>query len=160
MGIAAGESRSRGELAVGLRAYRLTVTKSVTLRGGEKSKEFETYCRGYRISLSPHSQIITRKSPTQAQPLSPQHPLLHRPHPHITNRRKGKRQREADVAAIPRRADLPPNGTLEPELRHTHHGAHDAEAEGDNGGEAGREARRGVEGGDVVAAVREEEVLR
>lgn len=47
---------------------------------------------------------------------------------------------------------MPADGPHEPHLRHAHDGAEDAEAKGDDGGDAGREEMRGGVDGDVVAA--------
>ena len=87
--------------------------------------------------------------------------LLQRPEPDITHTGKRKRQRKPNVPAIPRQPDLLPDRPDEPHLRHAHDGAEDAEAERQDGGDAGREERGGHVDGGVVAgeAAFEDEVL-
>lgn len=95
-------------------------------------------------------------------PLSPKPPLLHRPQPQIRNKGKSKRQREPNITTIRWITDVFPNRPNEPHLRHTHDGAHDAKAEGDDGCDARWEEMRGGIVGNVVAfdALFEEEMFR
>ena len=86
-------------------------------------------------------------------------PLFQTPKHAITDRAEGERKLEPHVTAVTRIANLPADGAYEPHLRHAHDGAEDAEAEGEHGGDAGREQARGVPDGDVVFALFEDEVL-
>lgn len=52
------------------------------------------------------------------------------------------------------------DGADEPDLSHAEDGAHDAEAERPDGGNAGWERRRGSVDGDIILAVREDEMFR
>ena len=97
-------------------------------------------------------QAKTNKSP-------PKLPLLQRPQQPKTHRAKRKGQLEANVAPVRRIPDPLAHGPDEPHLRHAHHGAEDAEAKGEHGGDAGREEARVVPDGDVVLALFEDEVL-
>ena len=85
--------------------------------------------------------------------------LLQRPKHHEAERRKRKRQLEADVAPVRRVADPLAHGPDEPDLRHAHDGAEDAEAKGHDGCQARRQEARVVPDGDVVFAALEDEVL-
>lgn len=106
----------------------------------------------------PHQDSTHYK--TQLQTKSPpKHPLLHRPKHHEADGAKRKRQLEPDIPPILRVADRLADGADEPDLRHAHDGAEDAEAEGQDGGDAGREEARVVPDGDVVLAALEDEVL-
>ena len=76
-----------------------------------------------------------------------------------TDRAERKSQLEPHITAILRVPDPLADGPYEPDLRHAHDGAEDAEAESEDGGEAGREQARVVPDGDVVFALLEDEVL-
>lgn len=92
-------------------------------------------------------------------PLSPKMRLLQRPKPQITNRSKSKSERKPHIATITRVPNMFPDRTDEPDLRHAHDGAEDAEAEGEDGGDARGEQFAVVPDGDVVLAAFEVEVL-
>ena len=85
--------------------------------------------------------------------------LLKIPQPAITDKRERERELEAHIPAIPRQADFLADGPDEPDLRHAHDGAEDAEAKSQHGGAAGREEFARVVDGDVVLALLEDEVL-
>ena len=85
--------------------------------------------------------------------------LLKIPQPAITDKRKRERELEPDIPSIPRQTDFLADGPDEPDLRHAHDGAEDAEAEGEHGGAAGGEQLARVVDGDVVLALFEDEVL-
>ena len=92
-------------------------------------------------------------------PLPPKPALLQRPKNPKTHRRKRKRQLEPNVAPVLRVPDRLAHRADEPNLRHAHDGAEDAEAKGQDGGDAGREEAGVVPDGDVVFAAFEDEVL-
>ena len=112
----------------------------------------------YKISKTQIIQSFHPLTPKQHLPLKIA--LLQRPHHPIADGAERKRQREADVAAVPG-ADEAADGPDEPHLRHAHDGAHDAEAEGHDGGDARWQPGGVAVDGDVVAgeAALEEEVL-
>lgn len=85
--------------------------------------------------------------------------LLKIPQPAITDKRKRERELEADIPPVARQADFLADGADEPDLRHAHDGAEDAEAEGEHGGAAGGQELARVVDGDVVLALLEDEVL-
>lgn len=105
----------------------------------------------------PHINNLNPKPKTQS---SPKHPLLQKPQPSISDRAKRKRQRKAHVPPKRRQPDPLPDRADEPDLRHAHDGAEDAEAKGHNGRDAGREEGGGGVDGDVVGAAGEDEVFR
>lgn len=77
--------------------------------------------------------------------------LFHRPQHTVTHKCKRKSQRKSNIPSIIRRTDVFPNRTDEPLLGHSHHSAEDAEAEGHDGRETGREEVRGGIGGGIIA---------
>jgi len=99
--------------------------------------------------------------PFPSPSLPPQNPPLHRPQDRITNARKPKRQRKPHIATICRVPNQLANRADIVDLGHAHDGAEDAEAESEDGGEAGGEEARVLVDGEVVAgyAAFEEEVL-
>lgn len=102
---------------------------------------------------------LLTQPPTIFPHLSSKRPLLHCSQPQIRNRRERKRQLEPDIPAKHRTSDFLANGPDKPHLRHTHHGAEDAEAEGQDGGRADGEEVRCVPDGDVVLAFFEDEMF-
>ena len=70
-------------------------------------------------------------------PLPPQNPLLYRAEHEIRDRAEGESELEANIATVSRVADLLANGALEPNLRHAHHRAKDAECKSRDGSDAG-----------------------
>lgn len=108
-----------------------------------------------KLQTSLHTQKGSR-------PLSPLEILnLDRPQADITDGTEPKRQRKPDIASIVRQTDLSPDGANPPDLRHTQNSSKDTEAEGGDGGDAGREFGGLVVDLQVVAEVAalEEEVF-
>lgn len=89
----------------------------------------------------------------------PEPPLFQTPKDGEAERAERKGQLEAHVAPVSRVPNLPAHGADEPQLRHAHDGAEDAEAESEHGREAGGQEFRVVPDGDVVFALLEDEVL-
>ena len=112
-----------------------------------------------RLKTCPHISVLLPPPQKKTTPSPPKLLLLQSPKEGKTDRAKRKRQLEADVAAVLRVANLAADGADEPDLRHAHDGAKGAEAEGEDGGDAGREEARVVPDGDVVLAALEDEVL-
>jgi len=109
-----------------------------------------------------HSKHNNRKRVSKNAPpttLPSKRPLLKRPQHQVRNPRKRKRKLKPHIAPVRRAADFLAHGADEPDLRHAHDGAEDAEAEGEDGGHAGGEEVRGVVDGDVVFAFFEDEVF-
>ena len=86
-------------------------------------------------------------------------PLLQCPKNPKTNRRKRKRQFKPHITSITRIPNFLAYRADKPYLRHTHHGAEDAKAKGEDGGHAWWEEFGVVPDGDVVFAVFEDEVF-
>lgn len=115
-------------------------------------------CKKVYIQLS--SSTIQPSLPFPFPPSSPpKNSLFYRAEDRIGNRTEGEREREPDIAAV-LQTDALANGANKPDLSHAENGAHDAEAERHDGGDAGRERGRGGIDGDVVLATREDEMFR